>query len=161
FKNTVIIMTSNIGSHFLLEGVTDQGTISEDARTAVLRELRAHFRPEFLNRVDDVVLFKPLTLGEIGQIVDLLTQDLSRRLADRNIHLELSDPARELVAREGFDPVYGARPLKRYLQHQVETRLGRAILAGEVADGSTVRIGVDGRELAVEVLHPEAATAPA
>ncbi|MDY7094163.1 MAG: ATP-dependent chaperone ClpB [Acidobacteriota bacterium] len=158
FKNTVIIMTSNIGSPHLLEGVNDRGEISEQARDTVMRELRQHFRPEFLNRVDDIVLFKPLTLEEIGQIVDLLAQDLRQRLADRNLHLEITDAAREHIAREGFDPVYGARPLKRYLQHEVETRLGRAILAGDVTDGSTIRIAFEGSELQVDVLPAEPAS---
>jgi ATP-dependent Clp protease ATP-binding subunit ClpB len=155
FKNTVVIMTSNIGSHHLLEGVDDHGNISPDARAAVERELRAHFRPEFLNRVDDIVLFSPLTLEEIGQIVELLTEDLRKRLADRNLKLVLTDEARDHVAREGFDPVFGARPLKRYLQHELETRLGRAIIAGDVLDGSTVYIGVDQGALTVRIEPPK------
>jgi ATP-dependent Clp protease ATP-binding subunit ClpB len=154
FKNTVIIMTSNIGSHLLLEGVTARGEISEAARDAVLRELRAHFRPEFLNRVDDVVLFKPLTLPEIERIVDLQTEDLRRRLADRGVRLELTDAARELVARQGFDPVYGARPLKRFLQHQLESRIGRALIAGEVHDGARLLVDVKDGSLAVEIQNP-------
>jgi ATP-dependent Clp protease ATP-binding subunit ClpB len=162
FKNTVIIMTSNIGSHHLLDGVNDRGEISEAARTAVLRELRTHFRPEFLNRVDDIVLFKPLTLSEIKRIVDLQTEDLRRRLADRGVHLELTDAARELVARQGFDPVYGARPLKRFLQHQLESRIGRALIAGEVHDGARLIVDVEKGALAVEIQNPAAAaTAPA
>ncbi len=156
FKNTVIIMTSNIGSPHLLEGVTESGEISGAARDAVMREMRAHFRPEFLNRVDDVVLFKPLTLEEIRQIVGLQTEDLARRLADRDIRLELTDEAQDLVARQGFDPVFGARPLKRYLQHELESKIGRAIIAGDVVDGSTLRIGVEGDGLAVEVNTPTA-----
>jgi ATP-dependent Clp protease ATP-binding subunit ClpB len=154
FKNTVIIMTSNIGSHHLLEGVTDRGELTEAARGAVLRELRAHFRPEFLNRVDDVVLFKPLTLAEIELIVDLQTEDLKRRLGDRGVRLELTDAARELVARQGFDPVYGARPLKRFLQHQLESRIGRALIAGEVHDGARLIVGVEGGNLTVEIHNP-------
>ncbi len=160
FKNTVIIMTSNIGSHHLLEGVSDQGEIEHGARESVLRELRGHFRPEFLNRVDDVVLFKPLTLGEIQQIVGLLVMDLRKRLAERKITLTLTDAARELVAREGFDPVYGARPLKRYLQHHLETRLGRAIIAGDVVDGASVEVGVKDGALSVEVVAAGAAEEP-
>ena len=140
FKNTVIIMTSNIGSQYLLEGITEEGTIREGARQSVLRELRGGFRPEFLNRVDDVVLFKPLTREEIKAIVDLLTQDLRQRLAQRRITLELTAAAREHIAREAYDPVYGARPLKRYLQHQLETRLGRALISGEVVEGAQLRI---------------------
>ncbi|MHB8713894.1 MAG: ATP-dependent chaperone ClpB, partial [Trichloromonadaceae bacterium] len=140
FKNTVIIMTSNIGSQYLLEGITEEGTIREGARQSVLRELRGGFRPEFLNRVDDVVLFKPLTREEIKSIVDLLTQDLRKRLAQRRITLELTAAAREHIAHEAYDPVYGARPLKRYLQHQLETRLGRALISGEVAEGAQLSI---------------------
>jgi len=154
FKNTVIIMTSNIGSTHLLEGITDSGEITEPAREAVERELRGHFRPEFLNRIDDTILFKPLTLSEIGQIVDLLLEDLRRRLADRSLRIELTEPAREHVARSGFDPVYGARPLKRYLQREIETRLGRAMIADEVPDGSLIRIGLKEGELDIEVEPP-------
>jgi ATP-dependent Clp protease ATP-binding subunit ClpB len=154
FKNTVIIMTSNIGSHHLLEGVTDRGEITEAARNAVLRELRAHFRPEFLNRVDDIVLFRPLTLAEIKRIVDLQTEDLRRRLADRGITLELSEAARELVARQGFDPVYGARPLKRFLQHELESRIGRALIAGEAREGAKLEVDVKGGALGIEIENP-------
>jgi ATP-dependent Clp protease ATP-binding subunit ClpB len=159
FKNTVIIMTSNIGSHHLIEGVDSDGTLRESAREAVMRELRGHFRPEFLNRVDDIVLFKTLTLGEIELIVDLQLADLRRRLADRKIGLELTEPAREHVARQGYDPVYGARPLKRYLQRQLETRIGRAIVAGDLHDGATVRVDLEGGELAVGIDNQAAAGA--
>ncbi|HEY0554549.1 MAG TPA: ATP-dependent chaperone ClpB [Thermoanaerobaculia bacterium] len=154
FKNTVIIMTSNIGSVHLLEGVMATGEITEAARQAVMRDLRTHFRPEFLNRVDDIVLFKPLRLEEIEKIVDLLTEDLRRRLIDRGIRLELSEPAREFVAREGFDPVYGARPLKRFLQHELESRIARSLIAGEVHDGSLLRVGMKDGQLAIEIENP-------
>jgi ATP-dependent Clp protease ATP-binding subunit ClpB len=154
FKNTVIIMTSNIGSHHLLEGVTPAGEITEAARTAVMRELRSHFRPEFLNRVDDIVLFRPLKLEEIEVIVDLQTEDLRKRLADRGIRLELTEPARVFVARQGFDPVYGARPLKRFLQHELESKIGRALIAGEVHDGALLRVDVQGGQLAVAIENP-------
>ncbi len=160
FKNTVIIMTSNIGSQYLLEGVTAAGEISEEARAAVSREMRTHFRPEFLNRVDDIVVFKPLTLAEIERIVELLTEELRRRLADRNVRLELSPAAIALAAREGFDPVYGARPLKRFLQRELETRIGRAIVAGEVVDGSLVRVTVEGGAFSVVIEAPAAAEEP-
>ncbi|HEX5758637.1 MAG TPA: AAA family ATPase, partial [Thermoanaerobaculia bacterium] len=156
FKNTVIIMTSNIGSPHLLEGPDmesmERGEIPERARQAVLRELRSHFRPEFLNRVDDIVLFRPLTLEEIEKIVDLQTEDLRRRLADRGIRLELTEAAREHVARQGFDPVYGARPLKRYLQHELESRIARALIAGEVLPGALLRVdaGRDGLTVAID-----------
>jgi len=160
FKNTVIIMTSNIGSHHLLDGVTDQGEISEAARTAVMGDLRSHFRPEFLNRVDDIVLFKPLTLAEIERIVDLQTEDLRKRLSDRALRLELTEPARRFIARQGFDPVYGARPLKRYLQHELESKIGRAIIAGEVLDGSTLTVGLEDGALHVTI-EPPAPGSPA
>ena len=149
FKNTVIIMTSNIGSHYLLEGVTDKGEITEKARKEVMKELRRHFRPEFLNRVDDIVLFKPLTLEEVKQIVDLLVRDLDKRLKERRMQLDLSDAARDFIAQAGYDPVYGARPLKRYLQHQLESRIGRAIIAGGIPDGSTIHVDVQNGQLAV------------
>ena len=112
-------------------------------------ELRDQFRPEFLNRVDDIVLFKPLTLGEIQQIVGLQTDELRRRLSERGVSLEVEEEAVELIARSGFDPVYGARPLKRFLQRELETRIGRALIAGEVTEGSTVRVAVENGELAV------------
>ncbi|MBN1826489.1 MAG: ATP-dependent chaperone ClpB [Candidatus Eisenbacteria bacterium] len=154
FKNTVIIMTSNIGSTHLLEGVTDQGEIDDAAREEVMREMRRHFRPEFLNRVDDVVLFKPLRLEEIERIVDLLTAELRQRLDDRCVGLEMTEDARAFIAREGFDPVYGARPLKRFLQHELESRIGRALVAGEAVEGSRVVVGVDGGALDVRVEPP-------
>jgi ATP-dependent Clp protease ATP-binding subunit ClpB len=156
FKNTVIIMTSNIGSHHLLDGVSASGEIRESARTAVMQEMRQHFRPEFLNRVDDIVLFKALTLEEISRIVELLMNELHGRLADRHITLELSDTAREFVARKGFDPVYGARPLRRYLQHELETRIGRALVAGDVSDGAAVRVDIKDDALAVSIDNPRA-----
>ncbi|HEX4955312.1 MAG TPA: ATP-dependent chaperone ClpB [Thermoanaerobaculia bacterium] len=151
FKNTVVIMTSNLGSQYLIEGMTPSGELTEAARSAVMGELRRHFRPEFLNRVDDVVLFKALTLPEIKRIVSLLIVDLGRRLAERGITLELTDPAAEHVARQGYDPVYGARPLKRYLQRHLETRLGRAIIAGEISDGAKIQVTLKDGELAFEV----------
>jgi ATP-dependent Clp protease ATP-binding subunit ClpB len=154
FKNTVIIMTSNIGSPHLLEGVRPNGEIAEAARTAVLRELRNHFRPEFLNRVDEIVLFKPLRLDEIEQIVELTIKGFRKRLAERDIEVELSDEARSYIAREGFDPVYGARPLRRFIQREVETAVARALIAGEAPEGSTVVIGVRDGHLAVSIEKP-------
>ncbi len=154
FKNTVIIMTSNIGSSHLLDGVTAEGTMADTARDQVMQALHMHFRPEFLNRVDDMVLFKPLTVGEIERIVDLLTQGLQARLADRDVKLELSEAARAFVARQGYDPVYGARPLRRYLQRELETRIGRALVAGQVYDGATIQIGVADGALAVGITNP-------
>jgi len=140
FKNTLIIMTSNIGSPLLMEGLDSKGEITEKTRKAVMTELRRHFRPEFLNRIDEIVLFKPLTLDEIKKIVDLLLGQLRGRLAERRITLNLTDAAREHIAREGYDPVYGARPLKRYLQREVETRLSRKLLSGDIPDGSTLTL---------------------
>jgi ATP-dependent Clp protease ATP-binding subunit ClpB len=149
FKNTVIIMTSNIGSRFLIEGVTGD-EIPESVRESVFAELRRSFRPEFLNRIDDLILFKPLSLEEIGAIVDLLLRDLNRRLADRRIEVELDDPAKKWVAERGYDPVYGARPLKRFLQKQLETRLARAIISGGIQEGSRVRFRVENDALVFE-----------
>lgn len=146
FKNTVVIMTSNIGSPYLLEGVTDDGEIRDSARDAVMTELRQLFRPEFLNRIDDVVLFKPLLLSEITKIVDLLIVDLRNRLSDRQIDLTLSEEAKGLIAQKGFDPVFGARPLKRFLQHELETRIGRALISGDISDGAQIEVEVaDGK----------------
>ncbi len=147
FKNTVVIMTSNIGSPYLLDGVTDDGEIRESARDAVMAELRRQFRPEFLNRIDDVVLFKPLLLSEIAKIVDLLIVDLRNRLSDRQIGLTLTEDAKGVIARKGFDPVFGARPLKRFLQHELETRIGRALISGDISDGTQIEVGVVGDEL--------------
>jgi ATP-dependent Clp protease ATP-binding subunit ClpB len=149
FKNTVIIMTSNIGSHYLLEGVTDEGDIKEQARKEVMAELRRHFRPEFLNRVDDIVLFKSLTYSEIKAIIELLTKELAERLKDRSIQLGMSDSAKEFITKAAYDPVYGARPLKRYLQHELETRIGRALLSGEIRENSAVLVDVKDGDLIV------------
>ena len=149
FKNTVIIMTSNIGSHYPVEGATDRGEIKAEVREEVMRELRQHFRPEFLNRIDDIVFFKPLTLQEVEQIVVLLTKDLTKRLADRRITVEITDEARKFIARSGYDPVYGARPLRRFIQRELETRIGRAIMRGEVPEGTTIKVDLKKGALAV------------
>ena len=145
FRNAVVIMTSNIGSEYLIEGVTAAGEIKPDARELVLAELRQRFRPEFLNRVDDIVLFKSLTEPEIEHIVELMCNDLRQRLSERQMTLEISEEALRLIAREGYDPVYGARPLRRFIAHELETRIGRALLAGDVGDGATIRVGVQRR----------------
>ncbi len=147
FKNTVIIMTSNIGSPHLLEGMSAKGEIKESARTAVMSELRSHFRPEFLNRVDEIVLFKPLGMNEIVKIVDLLMQAVQARLVDRRIELELDPKAKEFIADQGYDPVFGARPLKRFIQRQFETKLAKALLKGEISENSHVRVFVENDEL--------------
>jgi ATP-dependent Clp protease ATP-binding subunit ClpB len=149
FRNTVVIMTSNIGSLYLLEGLTDHGEIRPDARDRVMGELRTHFRPEFLNRVDEIVMFKPLTLQEIERIVELQIADVRARLAGRRLDLELSEAARAFIAAQGYDPVYGARPLRRFIQREVETRIGRALIAGEIADGATITVDVENDELVV------------
>jgi len=154
FRNTVVIMTSNIGSDYLLEGVTPDGEIKPDARGLVMAELRRHFRPEFLNRVDDIVLFKPLTQQEIERIVDLMFNDLRSRLADRRMTLELTEEARRYIARQGFDPVYGARPLRRFISHEVETRIGRALLSGEAKDGAVIRVDAVEGDLVITVDNP-------
>ncbi|HEX9078985.1 MAG TPA: AAA family ATPase, partial [Desulfuromonadaceae bacterium] len=150
FKNTVIIMTSNIGAPHLLEGITPTGEITEQAKQEVMRELKAGFRPEFLNRVDDIVLFKPLRMEEVIRIADLLAAQLKERLRERHITLEISDEAMRFIAQAGYDPVYGARPLKRYLQHELETRVARAIIAGTVAEGGVLRVEVEDGVLVVK-----------
>ncbi|MEJ5236836.1 MAG: ATP-dependent chaperone ClpB [Limisphaera sp.] len=159
FKNTIIIMTSNIGSPHLIENASETGEIPEGVRRKVLAELRAHFRPEFLNRVDEIVLFKPLTLAEIKKIVDLQLQLLRQRLADRHIELALTDAAREHIARSGYDPVYGARPLKRFLQRHLETTLSRKLLAGEITDHSRVTVDCKNGELVFRAESPSPSAA--
>ncbi|GAB3365285.1 MULTISPECIES: ATP-dependent chaperone ClpB [Amycolatopsis] len=155
FRNTVIIMTSNIGSEYLLEGATAGGEIKPEARERVMAALRGHFRPEFLNRIDDIVLFKPLTEAEIERIVELMTDELRARLAERRMTLHLSDEARHFIAQQGFDPVYGARPLRRFIAREVETRIGRALLGGDVHDGATIHIGLADGGLTVSFDNPD------
>jgi ATP-dependent Clp protease ATP-binding subunit ClpB len=157
FRNTIVIMTSNIGAQYLLGAAAGEGAIPDDVRAQVLAELRAHFRPEFLNRVDDIVIFAPLRLEQIQQIVELQFTDLRARLAERQITLELTPEARHLIAERGYDPMYGARPLRRYISHDIETQLGRALLSGLITDGSHVRIQVVGGELMVGVVDSEEA----
>lgn len=151
FKNTVIIMTSNIGSPYLLEGIDTKGIIKESARDQVMGALRGHFRPEFLNRVDDVVLFTPLNQDAIHKIVTLQVKDLEKRLAERNIRLELSPEAVNFIGEAGYDPTYGARPLKRYIQHKLETKIGRKIIAGEITDGSIISVVMKDKDLDFEI----------
>jgi ATP-dependent Clp protease ATP-binding subunit ClpB len=154
FRNTVIIMTSNIGSQYLTADATSDGEIKPDTRERVLAEMRGYFRPEFLNRLDEIVLFKPLTLAEIEHIVDLMLADVRSRLADRQMKLEVSDGAKHFIAEQGFDPVYGARPLRRFIARQVETPIGRVLLAGDVRDGAVIRVDYTGGELAVSYENP-------
>ena len=143
FKNTILIMTSNLGSEYLLEGIRDDGTISEEAIASVEEDLRDHFRPEFLNRLDEIIFFKPLTKDNLAMIIDLQLKDLNKRLADQQLKIELTEKAREAVLTGGYDPVYGARPLKRYIQKHVETLTARYILQGDVHEGDTITIDVD------------------
>ena len=151
FKNTILIMTSNIGSPYLLDGIDENGEIKEEAQKEVMDDLRGHFRPEFLNRLDEIILFKPLTKDNIGSIVDLMVKELNDRLADQELSLELTDAARKDVIDNGYDPVYGARPLKRYLQKYVETLTARKILSGEVHTGDTLVLDVENGEYVVNV----------
>ena len=150
FKNTILIMTSNIGSSFLLEGIDDEGNIKEENQEMVMNDLRNHFRPEFLNRLDEIVMFKPLTRDNIGGIVDLVVANLNKRLADRELTIKLTDEAKKYVADNGYDPVYGARPLKRYLQKHVETLAAKVILEGKVNMGDTITFDVKEGELVVK-----------
>ena len=142
FKNTIIIMTSNIGSTYLLEGIDDNGTIKQEASDMVMDDLRAHFRPEFLNRLDEIIMFKPLTKDNISDIISLLIADVNRRLADKDLKVELTDEAVHFIADNGFDPTYGARPLKRYVQKTVETMAAKLILTGDV-NNNTITIDVE------------------
>ena len=150
FKNTILIMTSNLGSQYLLDGVSADGEISEQARNLVQGELRSHFRPEFLNRLDEIICFKPLTKTELNGIIDILTSALRQRLEDKSLGLEITDSAKQLIIDRGFDPVFGARPLKRYLQSTVETLIARAILAGDMPAGHVIKVDVRDGELVCE-----------
>ncbi len=151
FKNTILIMTSNIGSPYLLDGIDENGEIKPEAQSQVMDDLRGHFRPEFLNRLDEIIMFKPLTKSNIGKIVDLMVGELDKRLADQELSLELTDTAKDQVIENGYDPVYGARPLKRYLQKYVETLAARKILSGDVHAGDTLVLDVQNGEFIVTV----------
>ena len=147
FKNTILIMTSNLGSSYLLDGIDEKGNIKPEAEEAAMNELRGNFRPEFLNRLDEIIMFKPLTKDNIGGIIHLLMADLNKRLVDREISVELTPQAEQFVVDNGYDPVYGARPLKRYLQKTVETLAAKLILADQVGAGDTILIDVENGEL--------------
>ena len=149
FKNTILIMTSNIGSPYLLDGIDEKGEIKPEAQEQVMNDLRGHFRPEFLNRLDEIIMFKPLTKENIGGIVDLMVKELSDRLADQELSLELTDAARTQVIENGYDPIYGARPLKRYLQNYVETLAAKKILSGDVHQGDTLVLDVKDGEFVI------------
>ena len=145
-------MTSNLGSEFLLNGMDDQGDISPETEKSVMDLLRGSFRPEFLNRLDEIIMFKPLTKDHIGNIIDLLLVELNERLADRDLHVELTEAAKQYVAENGYDPAFGARPLKRYLQKHVETLAARIILGGDISMGDVIRIDVKDDALCGEVV---------
>jgi ATP-dependent Clp protease ATP-binding subunit ClpB len=151
FKNTVVIMTSNIGSQYLMNGIGEDGEISEGARQLVMNELQGAFRPEFLNRLDETVMFKPLTVAEIIGIIDLILEKTRAKLLEQNMTLEVTEEAKRLIARESYSPVYGARPVKRYVQKNVETALARVIMRGEAGEGSVIRVGADEKGLTFEV----------
>ena len=147
FKNTIIILTSNIGSSYLLEGIDENGNIRPESETLVMNDLRSHFRPEFLNRLDEIIMFKPLTRDNIGKIIDLILKDINKRLADRDISIRLTDEAKHFITEHGYDPMYGARPLKRYVQKYVETLAAKVILGGEISQGDTIVISLENNEL--------------
>ena len=143
FKNTIIILTSNIGSNYILEGINEKGEISEEARSLVEGMLKQQFRPEFLNRLDEIVFYKPLTKEEITKIVDLLMKDLQKRLKDKQLTVSLTPAAKDYVVEQGFDPIYGARPLKRFLQRKVETLIGRMIIAEDLLPNTHLEVDYD------------------
>ena len=148
FKNTIIILTSNIGSQYLLEGIDETtGEITAATNDLVMNDLRNSFRPEFLNRLDEIIMFKPLTKSNIGGIVDLILEELNKRLEDRQLKIELTPSAKQFVIDQGYDPVYGARPLRRYIQKNVETMAAKIILAGDINEGATITIDSDGNKL--------------
>ena len=142
FKNTIIILTSNLGSNYILEGISDDGEISEEARNEVSSLLKMSFKPEFLNRLDEIIMFKPLTKADVRQIVELLVKDVNKRLVEREVSIELTESAKDFVVESGYEPMYGARPLKRYLQKHVETLAARLILEGNVGRGDVIVIDV-------------------
>ena len=150
FKNTILIMTSNIGASYLLDGINEDGTIKPEAEAAVMNDLRAHFRPEFLNRLDETILFKPLTKDNIGGIIHLIIADLNKRLEDKQLTIRLSDEAMQYIVDNAYDPVYGARPLKRYIQKYVETLAAKMILADQVEEGDTIVITVEDDKLSAK-----------
>ena len=149
FKNTIIILTSNLGSDFILDGINENGEISDEARANVSNLLKSHFRPEFLNRLDEIVFYKPLTKKEIFPIIDLMLKSLQNRLKDKQITLDVTDAAKTYIADNGYDPVYGARPLKRYIQSTLETMLAKKIIADEIEPYSTVKIDCVDNELVI------------
>ena len=147
FKNTIIILTSNLGSQYLLEGIGEDGEISASAQNEVMDELRRSFRPEFLNRLDEIIMFKPLTKENLDGIIDIMVASLRNRLENRGLGLEITDAAKNLIIERGFDPLYGARPLRRYLQSTVETMIARTILESDISAGTTIVVDTENGEL--------------
>jgi ATP-dependent Clp protease ATP-binding subunit ClpB len=156
FKNTILIMTSNIGAPILLEGIDEKGQIKPEAEKEVMEELRGSFRPEFLNRLDEIILFKPLTKDNISGIVDLIIEDLNKRLTDKELTVTLTEEARAFIIDEAYDPIYGARPLKRYIQKYVETLSAKLILGGDVDEGDTIVIDKENDTLIARKQHESA-----
>jgi ATP-dependent Clp protease ATP-binding subunit ClpB len=152
FKNCIIIMTSNIGSNYLLENKESSG-IEKHIRDRVMNELKSKFKPEFLNRLDDIILFKPLDTKEIEGIVDIFLEDIKSRLKDKNITMKVTDAAKELMAEEGYDPIYGARPLKRYIESVLETSIAKKIIRGEIYDGSVISVDAKGEQIIIEKIN--------
>jgi ATP-dependent Clp protease ATP-binding subunit ClpB len=155
FKNTILIMTSNIGSSYLLDGIGQEGEIKPEAENAVMQDLRNHFRPEFLNRLDEIILFKPLTKDNITSIIDLMVRRINDRLVDKEVKIQLTEGAKEYIVDKGYDPVYGARPLNRYLKKHVETLAARMILGGQVKAGDTILIDREEDDLKGSIIHEE------
>ncbi len=151
FKNTVVIMTSNIGSQYLMDGIDAGGNISENARQLVTHELQSMFRPEFLNRLDEMVMFKPLTQSEIIRIIELILKKTKEKLSEQNLSLEITDEAKRYIAQESYSPVYGARPVKRFVQKTVETEIARIIMQGNITENSVILVDSDGSHLTVRV----------
>ena len=147
FKNTIIILTSNLGSRALLDGITDSGEISDEAKAEVMAELRQSFRPEFLNRLDEITFFKPLTKDNLSGIIDIMLESLRKRLEEKTLGLEVTEKAKELIIKRGYDPVYGARPLRRYIQTSLETLIARKILSGDFPADSTITVDAENGEL--------------
>ena len=149
FKNTILIMTSNLGAEYLLEGIDAEGNVAAESEALVMEQLKSSFRPEFLNRLDEIIMFKPLTKENISGIIDLLLADINRRIADKELELSLTDTARDFITQQAYDSAYGARPLKRYLQKNVETLLAKKILADEVSAGEHLTLDVESRQLLI------------
>ncbi len=149
FKNTIIIMTSNLGSNYLLDNESKEG-IDESVRVRVKEALKSRFKPEFLNRVDDIIMFKPLTVEDIKKIIDIFLDDIRKRLKDKNINLKITDSAKDIMAKEGYDPIYGARPLKRYIEDTIETEIAKQIIAGNIYEGTTIGVDIKGESIVIE-----------